>query len=230
MTEAYTGHRVLEAMHEAVHYTQAISSLIEKAWPAHAIRVLEFGAGDGAFIRRFREAGQNVDCVEIDDWLRAGLRNVAGQAYANIRDVQSESYDFIYSVNVLEHIPDLVNELVELRRVLRPGGTLFVFVPAFRMLWTSLDTEVGHVTRFTRASLTRALRSGGFKVSRVNYFDSLGFPAALAVRLLEKCGLFSYGGGSIKFYDSRIFPVSRALDGIFQRFVGKNLVTVADRG
>jgi SAM-dependent methyltransferase len=225
----YTGRRILEAMHEAVRYTRAVSGLIKNAWPEPASRVLEFGAGDGAFARQFRAQGANVDCVEIDEGLRAGLRQLGGRIYGDIREVADESYDFIYSVNVLEHIADLPSEVRELHRALKPGGVLFVFVPAFRMLWTSLDTEVGHVTRFTRASLVTALERGGFGVRHVAYFDSLGFPAALTVRVLEKFRAFSYGGGTVGFYDSYVFPLSRALDRVFQHLLGKNLVAVACR-
>jgi SAM-dependent methyltransferase len=223
----YTGKRILEAMHQAVRYTRAVSGLIESAWPPGAANVLEFGAGDGAFVSQFRARGANVDCVEVDRDLRTHLQTLGGKVFGDIREVADASYDFIYSINVLEHVPDLVPEVAELRRVLRPGGTLFVFVPAFRILWTSLDTEVGHVTRFTRGSLVGALKGGGFDVSSVCYFDSLGFPAALTVRMLEKLGMFSYAGGTVGFYDSTIFPVSRALDGVFQHLLGKNLVAVA---
>ena len=65
--------------------------------------------------------------------------------------------------------------LAELNRVLRPGGILFVFVPALDILWTSLDTEVGHVRRFTRPMLASALARAGFEVVSLRYFDFLGF-------------------------------------------------------
>jgi SAM-dependent methyltransferase len=225
----YTGRRILEVMHGAVRYTQSILDLVEKAWPPGAVNVLEFGAGDGAFVRKFRAKGADVDCVEIDQELRRSLQTLGGRVFVSTRGIADESYDFIYSINVLEHIPDLIVEAAELRRVLRPGGTLFVFVPAFPILWTSLDTEVGHVTRFTRASLMQALGLAGFRMSRVAYFDSLGFPAALTVRLLEKMGLFSYSDRTVEFYDGRILPLSRALDGLFHQLFGKNLVAVAHR-
>lgn len=227
--EDYTGRRILEAMHEAVRYTRAVADEIAKACPPDAKAILEFGAGDGAFLRQFRAAGKNVDGVEIDRDLRLGLAGQGARIFANIREVESDRYDYIYSVNVLEHIPDLVAEIAELKRVLRPGGVLFVFVPAFRILWTSLDTEVGHVTRFTRGSLNAALRAGGFRVTGMSYFDSLGFPAALAVRMLETLNLFSYGGGTVGFYDRYVFPLSRALDIPLSGFLGKNLIARARR-
>jgi SAM-dependent methyltransferase len=227
--EDYTGRRILEAMHQAVRYTKAVADEIAKACPPDAKAILEFGAGDGAFLRQFRAAGKNVDGVEIDRDLRLGLAGQGACIFANIREVESNSYDYIYSVNVLEHIPDLVAEIAELKRVLRPGGVLFVFVPAFRILWTSLDTEVGHVTRFTRGSLNSALRAGGLRVTGMSYFDSLGFPAALAVRMLETLNLFSYGGGTVGFYDRYAFPLSRALDIALSGILGKNLIARARR-
>ena len=133
-------------------------------------------------------------------------------------------------------IAQLDRELAQLRRKLSAphdgpgsGGVAFFFVPAFRLLWTSLDDEVGHVTRFTRRSLTLHLQDAGFEIMRVEYFDSVGSLAALAVRALEKVKLFKYSGGSIRFYDRSIFPVSRHMDAICRHFVGKNLFAVARR-
>ncbi len=231
---AYEGQRILEAMHEAVLYTRTIFNLVESVMPASARSVLEFGAGDGAFVKLFREQGFSIDCVEIDSDLRHGLLQLAPHVYENLREVGDGSCDFIYSVNVLEHISDLGRELDELNRKLRApvaglGGTVFIFVPAFRMLWTSLDDEVGHVTRFTRRSLRRALEDSGLEIQRMEYFDSLGFAAALTVRLLEKMKLFRYGSSSVKFYDRYVFPTSRVLDFVFRHFLGKNIIAVARR-
>jgi hypothetical protein len=58
-------------------------------------------------------------------------------------------------------------------------------------------------------------------------FDSLGFPTALSVRVMEKQGMFRNKPGAVKFYDRRIFPSSRYLDRFFQNLLGKNLVAVA---
>jgi len=224
----YTGIRILEAMHEAVRYNATIFDLVKQTKPADATRILEFGAGDGTFIGKFHKEGVSVEGVERDPQLQAHLRqNLGCRVYQDIRMVENENADFIYTVNVLEHIENLDLEIMELRRVLRPGGTLFVFVPAFEILWTSLDDEVGHVTRFTRNTLAAALRKGGFEISKMEYFDSLGFPAALSVRVMEKLGMFRYKPGAVKFYDRRIFPSSRYLDRFFQNLLGKNLVAVA---
>ena len=52
-------------------------------------------------------------------------------------------------------------------------------------------------------------------------------PAGLGVRLLEKVGLFRYGGASVGFYDRYLFPMSRELDRVLHHVIGKNLIAVA---
>ena len=100
-----------------------------------------------------------------------------------------------------------------------------MFVPAFNA--TTLDDEVGHVQRFTKATLKIALLQGGFSPHRLHYFDCLGFPAALAIKLLERIGLFQYSGGTIGLYDRYVFPVSKELDRLLSPIIGKNVIAVA---
>ena len=102
-----------------------------------------------------------------------------------------------------------------------------MFVPAFEMLWTSLDDEVGHVRRFTRASLTRFLAAAGFALESCRYFDSIGFAAALMVRALEGLGQFQYTSRTIGFYDRAVVPLSLLADRALRSLIGKNLVALA---
>jgi len=216
-------------MHEAVCYTRTIFDLVLSTRPDDCHHILEFGAGDGAFARKFAEQGTRIDCVEIDGDLREIVRKAAASVYADIGAVESSRYDFVYSINVIEHISDLDQTLIELYRVVRPGGRIFIFVPAFEMLWTSLDDEAGHVTRFTRPRLREAFRHAGFSIDKVEYFDCLGFPAALGVRLMEALKLFRYDPVSVRFYDRAIFPVSRSLDFLFRKIIGKNLILTGSK-
>ncbi len=191
-SQHYVGGRILEVMQSAPAYTDAVFEEAAKAMPPYAEKILDFGAGGGVFAEKFLSSGKSVDCVEPDERLRSSLSEIETTVFSDIDDVSSSSYDFIYSINVLEHIQDLDHACEQLLRILRPNGTLFIFVPAFEILWTSLDNEVGHLKRFTRASLTRALQDAGFYPERMKYFDSLGFPSAFAVRILQRLGLFRY--------------------------------------
>jgi SAM-dependent methyltransferase len=226
--DEYPGARILEAMKSAPAYHNCIFDMLRKA-ARGSNSILDFGAGDGMFARKFADSGCGIDCVEPDPNLRSRLDGVAQNAFASIGDVPDAHYDFTFTVNVIEHIaePELVCS--ELLRVLRPGGRLFVFVPAFPVLWTSLDDEVGHYRRYTRASLSRLLTGSNFTVRRVEYFDSIGFLAGLSVRILEKCGMFSYNSATISFYDKWIFPLSRRGDVLLNGVLGKNILAIGEK-
>jgi putative flippase GtrA len=222
--QQYRGTRILEAMRSGVRYGQAIFQQIDFRLPSRELRILE-----GFFAEKFQGVGIKVDCVEPDPDLRQKLAANATAVYATTLELPSNAFDFIYAVNVLEHIHELEATCAELLRILVPGGKLFVFVPAFNVLWTSLDDEVGHIQRFRRGSLALALCSAGFVVDETRYFDSLGFPAAFGVRILERFGLFHYDGTTVGFYDRYLFPLSQKLDGLTSCLLGKNIIAVAHK-
>ena len=224
----YGGHRFLEAMRSAPRYADAVYALIRDAAPPSAEGpILDFGAGDGMFVERFLADGIAVECVEPDAANRTALQTKGAAVAADISEAEAERYAFIYTINVLEHLHDLGHYLGEIHRVLRSQGRLFVFVPAFEVLWTSLDDEVAHVRRFTRKSLTQWLTAAGFAIEQTRYFDSAGFPAALTIRLIEKIGLFRYSPRSVGLYDKAFLPLSLVGDRALSGLVGKNVIAVA---
>ena len=208
-------------------YANEIYLQLRSATPSVVGPTLDFGAGDGLFAEKFLSDGTAVECVEPDVVNQGILRRLGLKVAGSIGELANNRYCLAYSINVLEHVQELDWYLAELNRVLRPGGILFVFVPALEILWTSLDTEVGHVRRFTRPMLASALARAGFEVVSLRYFDSLGFFAALAVRLLEKFGMFEYSASNVGFYDRAIFPISRIGDRVLRSVLGKNLLAVA---
>jgi SAM-dependent methyltransferase len=227
--QVYGGRRILEAMHSAVRYSDAMFTDLAAAMPAGTTRILDFGAGDGTFVDRFRARGVAVECLEPDPELHEALQPRAARVYRRIGEIADSTFDFVYTINVLEHISEIEDTCAELNRITRPGGTLFVFVPAHEILWTSLDSEVGHVRRFSRSMLRTTLENAGFVIEDLRFFDSLGFAAALGVRVSQKLGLFQYDPGSVRLYDRYLFPLSRRLDRLLSGVVGKNLMAVANK-
>ena len=225
--ESYSGVENLEVMEEAVRYNRFLHDLVRSVIEG-ADRVLDFGAGNGTFARKLKAEGVDPLCVEPDGGLRSRLAAGGLAVAAGIAEVASQSIDAAYSLNVLEHIDDDAAALAELRRVLRPGGRLLVYVPAFMALYSAMDRQVGHVRRYRRRPLEHLASQAGFVVDDVRYADSLGFLAALAFRAIgRRDGVIT--PSAVRFYDRWIFPLSRAADAASGGLVGKNLVLRARR-
>jgi SAM-dependent methyltransferase len=180
MTDSgYTGTDNLEVMKEAVNYNRWLVDLI-KRHARHADRILDFGAGVGTFAIALRDDGYAVDCVEPDAAQRAIIAAEGLTAWADIADVADASVDFVYTFNVLEHIDDDLQALRLVASKLRRGGRLLVYVPAFPLLYTSMDRKVGHVRRYRQADLRAKVVACGLDVDETAYVDSIGFVATLA--------------------------------------------------
>jgi SAM-dependent methyltransferase len=221
----YTGADNLEVMKEAVNYNRYLLDLI-RTHAGDAKTVMDFGAGAGTFAAPTAQAGFDVTAVELDDGLRTHLARLGLRAAASAAELPANSIDYAYTLNVLEHIPDDVAALRELRNSLKPGARLLVYVPAFPVLFTSMDAKVGHIRRYKRNTLAAAVTAAGFTIDRVEYADSIGFFATLMFRLTDR-GSGNIHVGLLKLYDRVVFPLSRALDLLTHRWFGKNLVLVA---
>jgi SAM-dependent methyltransferase len=225
MSGEYVGAVNLEAMAEAHRYNAFLVELVEQALGAPT-RCLDFGAGDGLMTRLVAARGLRPACVEPDARLAARLTASGFTVWADIAECPVATFDGIYTLNVLEHIEDDVAALRGLRNCLIPGGRLFIYVPAFPVLYSRMDRLVGHFRRYRRHELASKLEAAGFVVERVAYADSLGFFAALAYRLLST-GTGELTPSSVALYDRWVFPLSRMLDGVVDRWFGKNLLAVA---
>jgi SAM-dependent methyltransferase len=225
--ETYSGIDNLEIMTVAKNYNRYLADLIKEC--AKSTKTLvDFGAGTGMFAQFMVEQGHQVICIEPDAGLRARLREQGFVAYAALSELNQPELKFIYTLNVLEHIKDDQQALVDLFAALRPGGHLLVYVPAFAILYTSMDEKVGHYRRYRRRALVRALRAAGFTVDLARYVDSMGFFATLVYRLIgSRQG--DINPSALHFYDQVIFPISRGLDVICFPLFGKNLLVYAHR-
>ena len=221
----YSGTDNLEVMKEAVNYNRYLLALIQEH-AGNAKSVIDFGAGSGTFAAPTARSGLQLTAVELDDRLREHLAGLGLSAVATSAKLPTAAFDYAYTLNVLEHITDDVAALQELRRTLKPGARLLVYVPAFAVLYTSMDAKVGHVRRYRRDSLARSVTSAGFMIERMEYADSIGFIATLIFRWLDP-GTGDINHGLLKAYDRFVFPLSRSLDRLTHRWFGKNLVLVA---
>lgn len=224
--EAYTGVDNLEVMQEARNYNRYLLDLVRSH--AGTGRIVDFGAGAGTFAAPMTKLGFDVTAVEPDETLRHHLQRQNVRTAVDASELPDGSIRYAYTLNVLEHIDDDAGALRLLHAKLGAGGTLLVYVPALPILYTSMDAKVGHIRRYTRSSLLAAVRGAGFEVQRVEYVDCVGVLATLLFKLLgNQQG--DVNRTALKVYDRLVFPLSRVADLVARRWLGKNLLLLAQK-
>lgn len=166
----------------------AIRSIITKYFPKPlGKRFLEVGCGTGYVLRELAAMGFRVTGLDMHgDGIRYAKKRVPFASFV-VGDLfvytPAKKYDAVGIFDVVEHIADDVQALGRCRSLLNSGGMLFVTVPARAELWSAFDTTSGHKRRYTKASLTRALKQSGYTVRFVGY---LGFFQYLPHLLVKK--------------------------------------------
>ncbi len=226
--ETYTGNTLLEQLTDAVNYNAHLVALVRRHAPEPLRMVMDFGAGQGLFSGIFSGKATKVVAAETDSVNIAMLQG-KGLAVTTLDATPDASLDYIYTINVLEHIEADEAIMRAFKRVLRPGGRVFVWVPAMPFLWSDLDNAVFHVRRYQRGELRRKLSAAGLQVRQERFADCVGIAATLAFKLLGG-KVATMNPRAIRFYDRIAFPVSRTLDRLGAQWVlGKNLWAVAER-
>ena len=88
----------------------------------------------------------------------------------------------LVSMCVIEHLDDDLGALREYHRVLRPGGVLFVSVPAYQWLWGTHDELAAHRRRYSARRLIETVEAAGFEVDRHTFLFSFLVPPAILMR------------------------------------------------
>ena len=138
------------------------NGIVASALKTAGIRSIVVEPGQ-AGARRAKERGLDALCTTLEG---AGL--------------PPASVPSIGMFDVLEHIEAPNAFLQHARTLLKPGGRIYVAVPAYDALWSAEDVYAHHFRRYTRRSLRAALQIAGFDVEFTTYmFAFLPLPILL---------------------------------------------------
>ena len=160
---------------------------------AKDLEILEVGCGPGGMMEPLSEHGRahgpDISLDAMRYCQRRGFPNVfTGSGMALPFAVGC--FDVVCLFDAIEHIPDDRKVLEEVHRVLKPGGVVFLSVPAYQFLYSQNDRLVHHQRRYTKGRMTRLLRETRFTPRKATYFNTFLFPlilpAVLMVKLKEK--------------------------------------------
>lgn len=154
------------------HRNRCILSLLDRfAAPGP---LFDIGGGNGCVARAIQETGREVVLVEpglagVRNALRRGVRHVI-RASLDDAGFLDETLPAVGLFDVIEHVADPVRFLTEVRRVVSPGGKLYLTVPALRWLWSHEDLQAGHFRRYTLDALASQLGVAGFQMDFASCF------------------------------------------------------------
>jgi SAM-dependent methyltransferase len=199
-------------------------------------RVLDIGAGQGNNLpvlldgRCTAWTALEPDAALLARTARLGpvaedprVRLVAGDATTLLDAGEEASFDTIVYIDVMEHIDDDLGEFRRAARLLAPGGHLIILSPAFQFLYSPFDKAIGHCRRYHRSTLKR-LQADDVSLQDIYFLDSAGFLLSSANRWLLKQSMPTVG--QIKFWDSKVIPISRATDCLLGACFGRSIVGV----
>ncbi len=146
--------------------------------------VLDVGCGTAKVLDGGLRDGVLAVACDSFPWPEWGRRSncLFVVAEANALPFRDGAFDVVGSFDVLEHLPDDRGAAAEQVRVCTPSGTVVASVPAFSALWSVHDENVGHVRRYSRASLQALFRGVGLTERRGTYFFSFLAPPAWVLR------------------------------------------------
>lgn len=197
--------------------------------------VLEVGSGMGYFSEKLAASGRDrLVLSDADEECVARLR----ETYAERPDVEvvevrlpghvdiGEPVESVVAMNVVEHIEDDVQALRALAAVLTPGGRLVLWVPAYMQLYGDFDRKVGHVRRYTPATMRAAVERAGLRLLDVRPVNFLGGLAWwLAVR---RGGAGRPDPRLVWLYDNVVIPAGRTIEKAVRPPFGQSVLCVAD--
>ncbi len=146
--------------------------------------VVEFGASAGYMIGEMKEIFPQNRYIATDLIIEGLL-----QSYKSNPDImhiqcdftdapfKEDSIDFIYSLNVLEHIEDDEKTISECFRTLKTGGHCLFVVPRGEKLYDYFDEMLYHKRRYAKGELSKKCRNAGFKIEKNFHFAWLCYPA-----------------------------------------------------
>lgn len=154
------------------HRREIILDQIHKHRPPGC--VVDLGGGNGFMSRALQDAGYDVILVEpgTDGVSVAKARGVANVVHAAFGDltVPNGTLPSVALFDVLEHIDNDLDFLIDLRARMASGSRLYISVPAYQLLWSQVDVHSGHFRRYTKKSLHQKLVLAGFECEVETYF------------------------------------------------------------
>jgi 2-polyprenyl-3-methyl-5-hydroxy-6-metoxy-1,4-benzoquinol methylase len=163
---------------KAYHFVKNIAlknklNLINTYQPSKGL-ILDIGAGTGDFLFVAQNNGWKTIGVEPSDKAKTIAKNKGVSFVESTTELESHTFDVISMWHVLEHVPNLEEQVTELKRLLKPSGTLIIAVPNFKSFdakhygkfWAAYDVPI-HFWHFSKLAIQKLFERENMKLEKV---------------------------------------------------------------
>ena len=163
---------------KAYHFVKGISlknklNLINSSSSSKG-KLLDIGAGTGDFLLTAKNNGWSTIGLEPSEKAKAIAIQKGIEFVAETQELESHSFDVITMWHVLEHVPNLDNQIKELKRLIKPNGTIIIAVPNFKSydakyygkFWAAYDVPI-HFWHFSKTAIKLLFLKENIKLEKI---------------------------------------------------------------
>jgi 2-polyprenyl-3-methyl-5-hydroxy-6-metoxy-1,4-benzoquinol methylase len=191
-------------------------------------RVLDIGAGTGDFLLECKNQNWDILGIEPNDKAKAIAVGKGIKFGDTIEKLESNSFDVITMWHVLEHVPDVEHQVAELKRLLKPSGTIIIAVPNFKSydakyykeFWAAYDVP-RHLWHFSKTAIEKLFDKQNMNLEDVKpmWFDSF------YVSLLSE----KYKSGKMNFISGFFIGLISNVSGCFKNEFSSHIYVLKNK-
>lgn len=137
-------------------------------------RILDIGAGVGDFLSVCKNDGWQTVGIEPSEKAKTIAKGKEVSFVEHLSELEDHSFDIITMWHVLEHVPDLENQIKELKRLIKPNGTIIIAVPNFNSFdanyygkyWAAFDVPI-HLWHFSKTAIKKIFAKENLELVKV---------------------------------------------------------------
>jgi len=136
--------------------------------------LLDIGAGTGDFLLVAKDNGWKSVGIEPSEKARNSAKSKGVELKSNLSDFEDNSFDVITMWHVLEHVPNLEEQIKELKRLLKPNGSIIIAVPNFKSydanhykeFWAAYDAP-RHLWHFSKMAIKKLFQKENLELVKI---------------------------------------------------------------
>ena len=191
-------------------------------------KILDIGAGTGDFLLECKNQNWDILGIEPNDKAK-GIALGKGVKFGDtIEKLESNSFDVITMWHVLEHVPDVEHQVAELKRLLKPSGTIIIAVPNFKSydakyykeFWAAYDVP-RHLWHFSKTAIEKLFDKQNMSLEDIKpmWFDSF------YVSLLSE----KYKSGKMNFISGFFIGLISNVSGLFKKEFSSHIYVLKNK-